>query len=189
MSQSWVIYYVFRKKRKRKKIKSFGSRTLIPLSLPPFSFPTCLIGVCVINCMSIAIWCLLTKHCGPCQRLAIFSDACRSANCQQTRGLSPTDRAEGCKLFLPLHFPLHVPALLMATCGSETAVLTGQARMSVRRVVRTKMQAPLAKPPDHRLVTIEHPRSSPTCAKISQGRKCSASVCLGPAKQLRSEMF
>lgn len=71
------------KKEKRKKIKSFGSRTLIPLSLPPFSFPTCLIGVCVINCMSIAIWCLLTKHCGPCQRLAIFSDACRSANCHR----------------------------------------------------------------------------------------------------------
>lgn len=35
--------------------------------------------------MSIAIWCLLTKHCGPCHRLAIFSDACRSANYKQTR--------------------------------------------------------------------------------------------------------
>ena len=35
--------------------------------------------------MSIAIWCLLTKHCGPCQQLAIFSGACWIANYKQTQ--------------------------------------------------------------------------------------------------------
>lgn len=35
--------------------------------------------------MSIAIWCLLTKHWGPCQQLAIFSDACQIANYKQTQ--------------------------------------------------------------------------------------------------------
>lgn len=73
--------------------------------------------------MSIAIWCLLTKHCGPCHRLAIFSDACRSANYKQTRyTFSDKDRGAWHRVFSDISAcPLHLDQALVGFHNAHAA--------------------------------------------------------------------